>query len=85
VERFKESVITPFTTEIWEPFRQSLGLDIKLVHCVQWCILSALMENAYMSSNHGSFFFLELLTVFETGHFPCGWRGEWPQGQLVIF
>jgi hypothetical protein len=44
-----------------------------------------MMENAYMTSKHGSYFFLELLTVYEAGHFPCGWRGEWPSGSLVLY
>jgi hypothetical protein len=83
--KFKKDVVTPLTKKVWEPFQQEHGLDIKLVHCVQWDILAAMMENAYMSSKHGSYFFLELLTVYEAGHFPCGWRGEWPQGSLVVY
>jgi hypothetical protein len=83
--KFKNEVTMPLTTKVWEPFQKSNGLEIELVHCVQWDILAALMENAYMSSNHGSFFFLELLSIYEAGHFPCGWRGIWPQGVLLVF
>jgi hypothetical protein len=83
--RFKKNVVMPLTTKFWEPFQKEHGLDVKLVHCVQWDILAALMENAYIGINHGSYFFLELLTIYEAGHFPCGWRGEWPQGSLVVF
>ena len=83
--KFKKDVVTPLTKEVWEPFQQERGLHIKLVHCVQWDILAAMMENAYMSSKHGSYFFLELLTVYEAGHFPCGWNGEWPNGSLVVY
>ena len=83
--KFKTDVVMPFTTKVWEPFQQQHGLHVKVVHCVQWDILAAMMENAYMNSNHGSYFFLELLTVYEAGHFPCGWRGEWPQGSLVVY
>jgi hypothetical protein len=43
------------------------------------------MENAYLDCNHNSFFFLELLTVYEAGHLPCGRRGRWPEGKLVVF
>jgi hypothetical protein len=52
---------------------------------VQWDILAALMEHAYLGSGHRCFFFLELLSVYEAGHFPCGWIGPWPQGKLVVY
>jgi hypothetical protein len=83
--KFKDDVVIPLTKKVWEPFQQKHGLDIALVHSVEWDVLAAMMENAYMSSNHGSFFFLELLTIYEAGHFPCGWRGEWPKGSLVVY
>ena len=43
------------------------------------------MENSYLSSGHRCFFFLELLMVYEAGHFPCGWRGDWPDGKLIVY
>ena len=85
VRTFKDDLLTPLSETVWQPFQERRGLPITLVHCVQWDILGALMENAYMGSNHGAFFFLELLSVYEAGHFPCGWRGEWPEGQLLVF
>jgi hypothetical protein len=84
-DKFKKTVIMPLSKKVWEPFRQSHGLDVELVHSIQWNILAALMENAYMGCNHGSYFFLEILSVYEAGHLPCGWRGEWPQDKLVVF
>jgi hypothetical protein len=43
------------------------------------------MQNSYLQSGNSAFFFLELLTVYESGHFPCGWQGEWPQGKLLVY
>jgi hypothetical protein len=83
--KFKRELAMPFTEKVWEPFRQSHGLSVEFVHCIQWDILAAMMENAYISSKHRSFFFLELLTVYEAGHLPCGWRGKWPLGRLVVY
>src|ERR1043165_4872432 len=70
--KFKKGVLMPLTQKGWEPFQHKHGLLVKVVHCVQWDVLAAMMENAYMSSNHGSYFFLELLTFYEPGHFPFG-------------
>jgi hypothetical protein len=84
-DKLKSKVVMPLTRKVWEPFRKSRDLDVTLVHSVQWNILSVLMENAFMDCQHGCFFFHELLTVYEAGHLPCGWKGEWPQGKLVVF
>jgi hypothetical protein len=84
-ERFKRDVVIPLTESVWEPYRQRRKLDIKFVHSVEWNILAALMENAYMDCRHGCFFFHELLTVYEAGQLPCGWIGDWPQGKLIVY
>jgi hypothetical protein len=84
-DEFKNEIVLPSTEKIWKPFQERHGLKIDFVHTVQWSILAAMMENAYMPCKHGSFFFLELLAVYEAGHFPCGWRGHWPNGELVVF
>jgi hypothetical protein len=85
VVRNKEEVITPLTDGVLLPYQHRHGLDDALVHSVQWDVLGALMENTYLSSGHWSFFFLELLWVYEAGHFPCGWQGEWPSGALLVY
>jgi hypothetical protein len=81
----KTSILNPLIEESITPFQVKHGLDIVLVHSVQWDILGALMENSYLGSGHKAFFFLEVLMVYEAGHFPCGWAGEWPQGSLKVF
>jgi hypothetical protein len=85
VRSFKAAVINPLTEERWEPYRQRHSLDCAVIHSVQWDVLGALMEHANLGSDHRCFFFLELLSVYEAGHFPCGWVGEWPQGKLVVY
>jgi hypothetical protein len=81
----KNSVLNRLIDEKIIPFQAKQGLDVGLVHSVQWDILGALMENAYLGSGHRAFFFLELLMVYEAGHFPCGWEGEWPRGRLRVY
>jgi len=58
---------------------------IDLRDTVDWCILNALMANEYLYTGHRIHFFLELFSIFEDGKLPCGWEGEWPSGQLVVF
>jgi hypothetical protein len=81
----KNAVVNPLTEKVLAPFRAKHNLDMAFVHCVQWDILGVLMENSYLGSGHASFFFLELLTIYEAGHFPCGWKGDWPKGTLLVY
>lgn len=85
VKDYKSRIIAPLTIQKILPFCSQNNLDIEVMYSVQWDILGALMENTYMSIHHRAFYFLELLMMYEEGHFPCGWSGAWPQGKLVIF
>jgi hypothetical protein len=85
VAAYKAGVIDPLTEQRLIPYQTRHGLDVAVVYSVQWDILSALMENSYLGGGHAAFFFLELLWVYEAGHFPCGWHGQWPQGSLVVY
>jgi hypothetical protein len=63
-------------------FQQQSGLPPEFSKCVRWDLLAAVMESTYKRCNP-PVFFSKLLTVYESGHFPCGWQGEWPNGHLV--
>ena len=80
-----ERVAGPLAARVLLPFQREHGLDEALVRSVQRDVLGALMENAYLGSGHRCFFFLELLRVYEAGHVPCGWRGAWPGGTLLVY
>ena len=32
-----------------------------------------------------STYFRDMLAVFNAGHYPCGWAGEWPKGKPRVF
>jgi hypothetical protein len=85
VDDFKKSILQPLQRERWEPFQKEHGLAKSFVDSVRWDLLGALMENAYLGNSHRCFFFLELLSIYEAGHFPCGWVGEWPEGKLLVY
>ena len=85
VREHKKKTLDPLIERVIAPLLAKIVIEpASLIPSVQWDILGALMENSYLASGHAAFFFLELLTVYEAGHFPCGWRGSWPQGELLI-
>jgi hypothetical protein len=65
--------------------QQRLNLPKDFVDSVSWDILGAAMEDQYLPEGHSSFFFLELLLIYEAGRVPCGWRGTWPTGTLLAY
>jgi hypothetical protein len=85
VREHKKKTLDPLIEQVIDPLlAKSVSEPATVIPSVQWDVLGALMENSYLSSGHAAFFFPELLTVYEAGHFPCGWRGCWPEGELLI-
>jgi hypothetical protein len=82
---FKKNLINPVVVPAVRAYCRQLGLDDSVLHSVCWDVLGALMESHYLYTGHQAFFFLELLELYEAGHFPCGWSGEWPKGEVYVF
>lgn len=78
---FMDDEVMPLLHEI----KEKKNLDQIFIDCVQWDILGSIMEDAYQNCSCRATFFSQLLSIYEGGHFPCGWEGEWPDGKLVVF
>jgi hypothetical protein len=85
VRAFKASVISPLVEAPVRDYCLRHGVDEVVVQNARWDLLGALMENEYLFTGHSAFYFLELLKIYEAGHFPCGWSGVWPDGELYVF
>jgi len=64
--------------------QQVNNLDDLFIHCVSWDIVNGILEDAFAECRPPTFF-LKLIQIYESGHFPCGWDGDWPQGRLIVF
>lgn len=51
---------------------------------VQWDILHLAMEAEYADVYPPGFYASQSYWYYE-GHFPCGWNGEFPEGNLIIY
>ncbi|EOI3445999.1 hypothetical protein ACMSWW_004062 [Cronobacter turicensis] len=56
-----------------------------LLSNIKWDLLNYLLEDAYGSYLNKPFFFGNLINIYEKGHIPCGWDGQWPRGNLIIY
>ena len=78
-------MVTPLAERVWRPFAERHGFGKVFVDCVSWNVLGAVMEHEYRRFQERPEFSLHLLRVYRAGHFPCGWSGEWPAGQLLAW
>jgi hypothetical protein len=85
VETHNATTIDPVVARSLAPFRQTHNLSKEFIGCATWDLRGALMEDSYRDTGHAVFFFHELLEVYEAGHYPCGWVGQWPEGKLLIY
>jgi hypothetical protein len=60
------------------------GLPHSFEQTIQWDTLHLLMESEYADVYSPGFFASQAFWYME-GHFPCGWKGDFPEGQLVVF
>jgi hypothetical protein len=81
----RDGFLRPLLAERVVAFQQTHNLPESFVHCVSWDLLGAIMEFAYRDLPLRPTFFLDLLTVYEAGHFPCGWSGTPPEGELLLY
>lgn len=65
-------------------FQTENNLDDEFYNSVIWDVLGIVMAYAYKECKEPSFY-TELLKVYESGNFPCGWKGKWPKGKLVVY
>lgn len=81
VRIFIDSEVMPKIKAVSENY----NLGQIFIDCVTWDISHAIMEDAYKQCDHSQTFFRDLLNVYESGHFPCGWDGNYPNGSLIVY
>ncbi len=73
--------------ESWRRMRSALkseGLPDVVAACVEWDTIHAVAREHYAAWSP-PMFFERILTIYQSGHFPCGWLGPWPDGKVRIF
>lgn len=79
-KKLLKSGVTPSISK----YLNSKDLNINVLQSVEWDILAAMMEHVYSPYVKPGFYTM-LLKVYEEGHFPCGWKGKYPDGKLLIY
>ena len=77
-------VVTVLVEEKSAPLLASRPMPKVFLGDVRWQILHACMETEYSYVVPPGQFYA-LTRWYIAGHFPCGWRGEWPEGKLIVY
>ena len=86
VDEAKKTFILPMSEQQWQPLLSASGVGKAALDSIQWDVLGMFVEHAYRNIPNRPHHSLDLLPVYQAGHFPCGWRnGQWPSGTLVVW
>jgi hypothetical protein len=81
-------IMQEILNEPLENTKNEFQLDQTFIDCVKWDVLGIIMEYTYLNKlrmKYAPFYSAQILNVYSSGHFPCGWEGKWPSGKLVVF
>ena len=59
-------------------------LPSSILNDIRFNLLSIFLANHYQQYYQSSFFSM-LLSIYISGHLPCGWQGVYPDGSIMIF
>jgi hypothetical protein len=78
-------VVLDLAKEKTKLLMQSQGLPDTFMYTVFAGFLGIAMEAQYADLVGPGFYSTVVLDVFLKGHYPCGWKGEFPEGKLVVY
>lgn len=89
VDEIKKDEMPKFDLLVKDKIKKIFGNEQKLVlDSFHWDLLMIIMKltiSKRFSSNDEPYFYNELLEIYKSGHFPCGWRGHYPEGTVLIY
>jgi len=85
-ERVRElkNVTVPLVIRKTQKVVEENGLSKDFVDAVQWDILHLCMEAEYADVFPAGFYASQAYW-YVNGHFPCGWKGRFPDGKLLVY
>ena len=79
-----KSATEPFVRRKIEAVIRENQLPVVFENMVKWDILHVCMEAEY-ADVYPPGFYASQAYWYTKGHYPCGWKGEFPKGKLIIY
>lgn len=83
VKKIKLEVLPQIIDKIQEEIAKK-GFPENVIDDIKFNLVTILTSDAY-SKYYSSEFCSRLLKIYTSGHLPCGWDGEYPDGKIVVF
>ncbi|MFH6992958.1 hypothetical protein [Flavobacterium sp. FlaQc-48] len=58
------------------------GFEMAIDEIMQDFIIFTMLPTKNLSSN---LFFYDLYNAYKSGYLPCGWKGDYPEGDLIVY
>lgn len=78
------SHVLPMVTRKLAPILRGINPPAAFERSVRWDMIHVCME-AEFADVYPPGFFASQAYWYVSGHFPCGWEGEFPEGRLVLY
>lgn len=89
VKSIRKENMPEFDKLVLEKINKIFGKNSKLVidsfHYDLLMIIMKLTIEKHFSSEHEPMFFNDILKIYQAGHIPCGWCGDYPEGEILIY
>ena len=76
----REELIPPIIQKLEEK-----SICKKIIEDTKWLLMSILMYDYYSEFGCKSKILEEVLTIYKSGHLPCGWSGKYPHGKIKVY
>ena len=85
VVEFKDKHLKNFDRLLLAKINEVFGnLSTLVINYVHWDILEIVMASTFEDCLEPTFY-SEILKIYQNGFFPCGWRGKFPHGNMLIY
>lgn len=83
VNIIKEEYLPPILDKIKKLIGEK-NYSLELMPYISYNVLDILMADFY-SNFYESVFFKNLSEIYLSGHIPCGWKGKYPEGKIMVY
>lgn len=80
----KNNIVPSILKKAEEKWNEKYDKSEEIMKSIRWNISCILILSAF-SEYKTDPFHEELLKIYEQGYFPCGWKGTYPHGKMVIW
>ncbi|GAA0086307.1 hypothetical protein UT300007_27460 [Clostridium sp. CTA-7] len=84
VKDIKENILPEIKENIINNTNEFKLNESEIITQIEWDMLMIIMAYTYYDYME-PIFYGEILKIYENGNIPCGWKGVYPNGKIIIY